>query len=95
MELPQHTKNQSNPFSTGGGGATYETKVIIHFVSSLLRGTSTPIFKGSTIENIELQTRRLGYDIDDLLIHACDYSKAQHRIFCQVKQNFSIAASDN
>ncbi|PKM38956.1 MAG: hypothetical protein CVV04_11545 [Firmicutes bacterium HGW-Firmicutes-9] len=94
MESLKHTKNQSNPFSTGGGGATYETKVITHFVLSLLRGTSAPIFKGSTIENVELQTRHLGYDIDDLLIHACDLSKVQHRILCQVKHNFSIAASD-
>ena len=61
----------SNPFSTGGGGASFEVRIQASFVAAMLCGGRVPSLPEGTLTDIELQTRRSGIATDDALVPTC------------------------
>ena len=49
-----HRAEQSNPFSTGGGGVNYEVCVQSYFVTSMLLEWKIPNIKAEKIENYKV-----------------------------------------
>lgn len=63
-------KTISNPFSTGGGGASFENLVGAFYVSHLL--CDKLIYghlEAGTVKEIAFQNRWMGIDVDDLIIY--------------------------
>ena len=61
-------KEVSNPFSTGGGGVLFETRVQASFVVLMLAKGFVPCLPSYPIKKIVLQGKHLGYDTDDLIV---------------------------
>lgn len=87
-EMP---KQLSNPFSTGGGGTNYENHVHAYFVTLMLSHGSVPGLPPWPIVEINLQTKRFGYDIDDsrITVRSPD-GKNTASLLCQIKHSISI-----
>ena len=81
---------QSNPFSTGGGGVNYEVCVQSYFVTSMLLKWKIPNIKAEKIEKIKLQGRYAGYDTDDCII----FGDNGNKMLCQIKHSLSITKSN-
>lgn len=63
-------KSISNPFSTGGGGASFENLVGAFYISQLL--CNKLIYghlEAGTVKEIAFQNRWMGMDVDDLIIY--------------------------
>ena len=82
----------SNPFSTGGGGYYFERRVQAVFILSLLVEGFSPVLN-CPIKEISFQTKRLGYDIDDLLVIGYHNGQSQ-KLLCQIKHSLSITEND-
>ncbi len=82
------------PQETGGAGARYEDHVGAYFLARLLIGGMSPIFTDSRVEEVRLQTRRLGWETDDLLVVCSTEHDEQHQIAIQSKRNFVLRASN-
>jgi len=89
-----NSKEQSNPFSTGGGGSAYETAVQAAFAVFMLTGVNAPCFVDSKIIKIKLQGRYEGYDTDDLLLFTQDNNGNNKTLYAQIKHTISITQSD-
>jgi hypothetical protein len=62
------TTELSNPFSAGGGGGQFEIKVQAAFLALMVLDGPCPCLPRGTIDSVKLQSKHLGYDVDDLLI---------------------------
>ncbi len=60
-------KQIGNPFSTGGGGVNFETRVQALFAALMLADGSVPCFPGCPIRKIKLQGSHAGFNTDDLI----------------------------
>ena len=80
----------SNSFSTGEGGGNFERHVQAVFLLTLLIDGFSPILK-RPIARLEFQAKRLGYDIDDLVIIST--GKDAPKILCQIKHHIDITDS--
>jgi hypothetical protein len=85
-------KKVSNPFSTGGGGANFESEVQASFVALMLTGGYAPCLRSRwPIVEIKLQGRVAGYETDDLIVVMENpSSKERRRLLCQVKHSIAI-----
>lgn len=87
-------KEQSNPFSTGGGGVNFETRVQASFVVALLAGTPVPCLPTSArVKEIGFQNRYAGVHTDDLQIIAEDFSKKKYCLHIQIKHEITVSDS--
>ncbi len=60
----------SNPFSTGGGGATFENLVGAYYISQIL--CDKLIYghlEAGTVIEVSFQNRWMGIDVDDLIVY--------------------------
>lgn len=80
----------SNPFSTGQGGANFENNVQAVFVLSLLIDGFSPVLE-LPIKRVCLQAKRLGFEVDDLVVYAGEKGETERKLICQIKH--SIVAS--
>ena len=87
----QHKSQQSNPFSTGGGGTNYEEWVQTYFVSSMILGWKIPNVKSNKIVKIKLQGRYDGYDTDDCII----FGDNNVKMLCQIKHKITFTKSSS
>jgi hypothetical protein len=89
------SKQQSNPFSTGGGGVNFETRVQASFVTLMLTGGFSPCLPLSSITEIKLQGKHNGFDTDDLIVFTenSDGSR-KHKLLGQVKRAISITENN-
>ena len=88
-------KQLSNPFSTGGGGVNFETRVQASFVVLMLAGGSIPCFPDCVIKRIKLQGKYSGYDTDDFIVFVEKQGNGQEKKFLgQVKHSISITQGD-
>lgn len=59
---------QSNPFSTGGGGPNFETRVQAAFAVLMLTGRVSPCLPSWPITRIKLQGAYAGFDTDGFIV---------------------------
>lgn len=89
--MTQGTTQQSNPFSTGGGGPNFEVRVQAAFAVLMLAGGNAPCLPPWPIQRIKLQGKYAGYDTDDCIIFAKDpNTEKEARLLAQIKHSISI-----
>ncbi|TPV56845.1 hypothetical protein FJ444_13885 [Aestuariibacter sp. GS-14] len=90
MEL----KKQSNPFSTGGGGVNFETRVQSAFALSLFTKSCIPCMsKLMRAKEIRFQAKYDGVETDDFVLVASDNSGNKSHLFAQIKHEITISES--
>ncbi|MGO9566911.1 MAG: hypothetical protein ACLP5H_05165 [Desulfomonilaceae bacterium] len=93
--MTRSSKQLSNPFSTGGGGAHFEAHVQAFFVALMLTGGFAPCLPCCPISKIMLQGKFAGYDTDDLIVFVENPGSDQKRkILGQIKHSISITEKD-
>ncbi|MEQ8268300.1 MAG: hypothetical protein RH982_13985 [Parvibaculum sp.] len=89
------SKELSNPFSTGGGGPNFETRIQTSFAVLMLTNGVSPCLPHWPIEKIQLQGRHLGYETDDLVVYAKnEETNLTARLLCQVKHDISFTGGN-
>ncbi len=91
----QPIQNVSSPNSTGGGGTHFEQHVDAAFLAWLLVGAIPPIFTTCQIKEVHLQTERLGWKTDDIVVESETSTGQIRRLVCQVKQSLTISDKDD
>lgn len=85
-------KKQSNPFSTGGGGVNFETRVQAAFAVLMLTGSQAPCLPPWPISKIKLQGRYDGFHTDDFIVFAQNPENGNEvKLLGQIKHNISIS----
>lgn len=89
--MSENLKNQSNPFSTGGGGVNFETRVQAVFAVSLFTRCSIPCLPPNLVaQEIKFQNKYEGSNTDDLVLSASDGADDQRKLYVQIKHGISI-----
>lgn len=84
----------ANPYSTGGGGEQFESKVAAYYLSVMLARTSVRGLDAGPLTTVGFQTGPEGWLLDDLLL-AVGSGGLVRRLALQVRSNFSPTASDD
>ena len=97
------TKPISNPFSTGGGGASFENLVAAFYVCNLM--CDKLIFghlEAGIVKEIAFQNRWTGFDVDDILVYGSAKifsEKLERRIrsklILQIKSSLNFRSTDS
>ncbi len=88
-------KKQSNPFSTGGGGSTFESRVQAAFTVLMLTGRIAPCLDPWPITKIKLQGRYAGFSTDDLIVFTKQpQAEREAKLMAQIKHRVSITEGD-
>lgn len=85
----------SNPFSTGGGGTTFEREIQAGYVVNMLVGGTVPCLPEGEITSIRVQARQLGIGIDDMMVSLVDTYGDQHKLLAQITHKIAITESDD
>lgn len=88
------TSDPSNPFSTGGGGVNFETRIQASFLLALLVSGKIPCLLNVTPISVTFQAKRNGFETDDIVITCTDGKGTHPRLLIQIKHAISIAESD-
>ncbi len=85
----------SNPFSTGGGGHSFENHVQAAFVVLMLTGGVVPCLQPWPIKKIKLQGKYAGYNTDDFIAFLENRSGGRKaKLLAQIKHSVSITDGD-
>lgn len=88
-------KQLSNPFSTGGGGPSFENQVQTAFVILMLTGGAVPCLPAWPIQKIKLQGRYAGYNTDDFIAFVEDRNSGRKaKLLAQIKHQVNITEND-
>ena len=89
-------KNLSNPFSTGSGGARFESQVQASFVVLMLADAFCPCMPQTwPIQKIKLQGKYDGYNTDDLIVFTKSPTLNKEAKFLgQIKRHISITCKN-
>lgn len=88
-------KELSNPFSTGSGGAFFESDVQSGFVVLLLTGAFAPCIARWPIAELKLQGKHAGFQTDDFIAFAEEKPNGRRaRLLAQIKHAVTISAND-
>ncbi|TWU43714.1 hypothetical protein Q31b_12430 [Novipirellula aureliae] len=88
-------KELSNPYSSGGGGVNFETRVQTSFVVLMLTGGCVPSLATDPITKIKLQAKANGYNTDDFVVFTKNTQTGSvSRLLAQVKHTITISESD-
>jgi hypothetical protein len=89
------TKQLSNPFSTGGGGVYFETRVQAAFVTLMLCGGVAPAMPPWPISKIKLQGKYAGFETDDFIAFiAAPSGGPEYKLLAQIKHSLSITENN-
>ena len=86
---------ESSPNSTGGGGTHFEQHVDAAFLAWLLVRAVPPVLIDCTLSAVHLQTQRIGWNTDDLVVVGENGARQQRKLVCQVKQTVTVSSSDD
>ena len=76
--MSKDVKQQSNPFSTGGGGVNFETRVQAAFALSLLTKSCVPcLSQHMRAKELKFQNKYDGVNTDDFVLVATDKASNQ------------------
>lgn len=84
----------ASPVATGGGGALFEQHMGAVSLALLLTRAVPPILIDTLLDGVFFQTRRLGWQTDDLLLTGTRGQGTKRRLAIQVKLSFTVSASD-
>ncbi len=88
---PQH----SNPFSTGAGGANFETRVQAGFTVLMLTGRVAPCLPSWPIMRLKLQGSYAGFKTDDFVVFIKDPQlQREAKLLAQIKHEVTISEKD-
>ena len=88
-------KKIASPFSTGGGGLNFETRIQASFTVLMLVGGVSPCLPQLPIQKIRLQGKRKGYQTDDLIVYAEDKQiKRKAKLLGQIKHDISLTENN-
>lgn len=93
--MSEQPRGASSPNSTGGGGTHFEQHVDAAFLAWLLVRAIPPVLTDCTLSAIHLQTERLGWKTDDLVVVAQNGAGQERKLVCQVKQTIKVSAADD
>ena len=85
----------SSPAATGGAGTIFEQHVDAYWLALLLVRGIPPILRDCTLDEVCLQTERLGWHTDDFLVVGQNGSGQHRKLAGQVKRNFTVSAADD
>ncbi|MCI5218650.1 MAG: ATP-binding protein, partial [Candidatus Electrothrix sp. LOE2] len=91
--MPDTAKKQSNPFSEGGGGTNFETRVQAAFVVLMLSGRVAPCLPPFPIIKLKLQGSSAGFETDDFIAYAKQGEK-EAKLLAQIKHDVSITTGN-
>ena len=83
--------NQSNPFSTGGGGVNFEVYVQTYIAMHIVTGDSLPFLNSSKPVKMKLQGHYAGYDTDDCIV----FGENGEKVLCQIKHTITVSENDS
>jgi hypothetical protein len=91
------TKKQlSNPFSTGGGGVIFETRVQAAFVILMLCGGVAPAMPRLPITKVKLQGKYAGFETDDFIVFVgTPGGESEYKLLAQIKHSLSITQKND
>lgn len=93
--MSSEPKQLSNPFSTGGGGVIFETRVQATFVALMLTGGYAPCLPTWPIRKIKLQGKIEGYDTEDLIVFTKHPDREKEaKLLGQIRHSITIAERD-
>ncbi|MBW4685631.1 MAG: ATP-binding protein [Komarekiella atlantica HA4396-MV6] len=93
--MTEAAKQQSNPFSTGGGGSNFETRVQAAFTVLMLSGRLAPCLAPFPITKIKLQGRYAGFNTDDFIVISKQLeTEKEAKLLAQIKHDISITGKD-
>src|SRR5687768_11166786 len=93
--MVEPAKQQSNPFSTGGGGANFETRVQAAFTVLMLTGRNAPCLPPFPITKLVLQGRYVGFNTDDLIVFSKQsQTEKKAKLLAQIKHDISLTAGN-
>ncbi len=93
--MTETTKQQSNPFSTGGGGINFETRIQAAFTVLMLSGRVAPCLPPFPIVKLKLQGRYAGFNTDDFIVFSKQpQTKQKAKLLAQIKHNINITAGN-
>jgi len=93
--MSEPSKQQTNPYSSGGGGPNFETRVQAAFVILLLTGRVAPCLPPFHINKLILQGRYAGFETDDLIVVTKDSkTEKEAKLLAQVKHEVNITAKN-
>lgn len=94
MKMSLELKKQSNPFSTGGGGVNFETRVQAAFAISLLTQSCVPcLSQNMRAKELKFQNKYDGVNTDDFVLVASDKASNKSRLYAQIKHEITISES--
>ncbi len=84
-------KEISSPFSTGGGGIIFETRIQASFAVLMLANGYSPCLPPLPIQKIQLQGRYKNYRTDDFIVYVEDKNTQQEaKLLVQVKHDIDL-----
>jgi len=83
-------KQPSNPFSSGGGGDSFEKRVAATYLVALLAGEVPRGLSGGIADRVQFQVRPQGIGFDDLLVTSTAGS-IQRRLALQIKHSLTFS----
>jgi hypothetical protein len=93
--MAKKAKQQSNPFSTGGGGPNFETRVQAAFTVLMLSGRIAPCLPPLPITKIKLQGLYAGFNTDDFIVFSKQpETEKEAKLLAQIKHDISITAGN-
>ncbi|KPH94810.1 hypothetical protein AMS58_09845 [Pseudoalteromonas porphyrae] len=92
--MSSELKKQSNPFSTGGGGVNFETRVQAAFALSLLTKSRVPcLSQNMKGKELKFQNKYDGVNTDDFVLVATDRNNNESKLYAQIKHEITISES--
>ncbi|WP_067865661.1 hypothetical protein [Neptuniibacter marinus] len=92
--MSKDVKQQSNPFSTGGGGVNFETRVQAAFALSLLTKSCIPcLSQNMKGKELKFQNKYDGVNTDDFVLVATDRNNNESKLYAQIKHEITISES--
>ncbi|MCH9664521.1 MAG: ATP-binding protein [Gammaproteobacteria bacterium] len=92
--MSKNSKATSSPRSTGGSGEVFEQNVGALFLALLLLRAPIPVIKNSQIEKVHFQTKRMGWNTDDLLIECQKADGKCMKLIAQIKCGFTVGQNE-
>jgi hypothetical protein len=81
----------SNPFSTGGGGTTFEQMVGTHYLVSLLASDIPRGLSKGICHKVSFQQRWSDVILDDIVVTSRLSNGSEHKLMLQVKHDITVS----